>query len=178
MLRKKECLLTQDVVLTSIQRQMDAETTLCAYSRLIVIPAKTRRCFDVDSTSFERYGRQMDVETTLCAYCVLFAEQPGDRLRPAICRRIYFLSTVSRICKEKTVLGSVCFHFRKKSSHKKPPPVLAKKAALKQVANRKISAATTSLVHPSKTSVDLIRRGSHGGNVKTAITYNVFEYNI
>ena len=28
----------------------------------------TRRCFDVDSTSFERYGRQMDVETTLCAY--------------------------------------------------------------------------------------------------------------
>ena len=31
--------------------------------------ANTRRCFDVDSTSFERYGRQMDVvETTLCAY--------------------------------------------------------------------------------------------------------------
>ena len=27
--------------------------------------ANTRRCFDVDSTSFERYGRQMDVETTL-----------------------------------------------------------------------------------------------------------------
>ena len=33
-------------------------------------PANTRRCFDVDSTSFERYGRQMDVETTLCAYWV------------------------------------------------------------------------------------------------------------
>ena len=31
-------------------------------------PAITRRWFDVDSTSFERYGRQMDVETTLCAY--------------------------------------------------------------------------------------------------------------
>ena len=31
-------------------------------------PASTRRCFDVDSTSFERYGRQMDVEKTLCAY--------------------------------------------------------------------------------------------------------------
>ena len=28
----------------------------------------TRRYFDVDSTSFERYGRQMDVKTTLCAY--------------------------------------------------------------------------------------------------------------
>ena len=28
----------------------------------------SRRCFDVVSTSFERYGRQMDVETTLCAY--------------------------------------------------------------------------------------------------------------
>ena len=28
----------------------------------------TRRCFDVNLTSFERYGRQMDVETTLCAY--------------------------------------------------------------------------------------------------------------
>ena len=35
-----------------------------------VYPANTRRCFDVDSTSFERYGRQMDVETTLCACCV------------------------------------------------------------------------------------------------------------
>ena len=33
-------------------------------------PANTRRCFDVDSTSFERYGCQMDVETTLCAYWV------------------------------------------------------------------------------------------------------------
>ena len=32
------------------------------------IPAYTRRCFDVVSTSFYRYGRQMDVETTLCAY--------------------------------------------------------------------------------------------------------------
>ena len=31
-------------------------------------PANTRRCFDVNSTSFERYERQMDVETTLCAY--------------------------------------------------------------------------------------------------------------
>ena len=31
-------------------------------------PANTRRCFDVDSKSFERYGRQMDVETTLYAY--------------------------------------------------------------------------------------------------------------
>ena len=30
-----------------------------------VLTANTRRCFDVDSTSFERYGRQMDVETTL-----------------------------------------------------------------------------------------------------------------
>ena len=30
-------------------------------------PANTRRCFDVVSTLFERYGRQMDVETTLCA---------------------------------------------------------------------------------------------------------------
>lgn len=53
-----------------------------------------------------------------------------------------------------------------KSSHKKAPPVLAKKAAAKQVAaNRKISIATTSLVHPSKTSSDLIRRGSHGGTL-------------
>ena len=33
-------------------------------------PANTRRCFDVDSTSFERYGRQMDVQTTLCVYWV------------------------------------------------------------------------------------------------------------
>ena len=34
------------------------------------MPDNTRRCFDVDSTSFYRYGRQiqMDVETTLCAY--------------------------------------------------------------------------------------------------------------
>ena len=32
-----------------------------------VNPANTRRCFDVDLTSFDRYGRQMDVETTLCA---------------------------------------------------------------------------------------------------------------
>ena len=31
-------------------------------------PDNTRRCFDVVSTSFDRYGRQMDVETTLCAY--------------------------------------------------------------------------------------------------------------
>ena len=30
-------------------------------------PANTRRCFDIDLTSFERYGRQIDVET-LCAY--------------------------------------------------------------------------------------------------------------
>ena len=33
-------------------------------------PANTRRCFDVDSTLFKRYGRQMDVDTTLCAYWV------------------------------------------------------------------------------------------------------------
>ena len=31
-------------------------------------PANTRRCFDVNSTSGERYGRQLDVETTLCDY--------------------------------------------------------------------------------------------------------------
>ena len=31
-------------------------------------PPNTKRCFDVDSTSFERYRRQMDVEATLCAY--------------------------------------------------------------------------------------------------------------
>ena len=30
--------------------------------------AITGRCFDVRSTSFERYGHQMDVETMLCAY--------------------------------------------------------------------------------------------------------------
>ena len=34
-------------------------------------PANTRRCFDVDSTSFERYRRQIDVESTLCAYWVV-----------------------------------------------------------------------------------------------------------
>ena len=32
------------------------------------IPTNTRRCFDVNSTSFERYGRQIDVEATLCVY--------------------------------------------------------------------------------------------------------------
>ena len=31
-------------------------------------PANTKGCFDVDSTSFERYGCQMDAGTTLCAY--------------------------------------------------------------------------------------------------------------
>ena len=43
-------------------------------TRLNELPANTRRCFDVDSTSFERYGRQMDVETTLCAYWVAIKE--------------------------------------------------------------------------------------------------------
>ncbi|XP_066933784.1 BAR/IMD domain-containing adapter protein 2-like [Clytia hemisphaerica] len=49
-------------------------------------------------------------------------------------------------------------------SARKPPPVLAKKAAImkQNAANRKISVGSTSLVHPSKTSADLIRRGSHG----------------
>ena len=40
-------LLTQDVLLTSIQRQMDVRWT---------------------SKDYGRYGRQMDVETTFCAY--------------------------------------------------------------------------------------------------------------
>ena len=31
------------------------------------ILVNTRRCLDVVSTFFERYGRQMDVETTSCA---------------------------------------------------------------------------------------------------------------
>ena len=31
-------------------------------------PVNTRRYFNIDSTSFERYGRQMNVKTTLCAH--------------------------------------------------------------------------------------------------------------
>ena len=60
-------LLTQDVILTLIQRfyvrygrQMDVITTLGAYKTF----ASTRCYLDVDSTFFER-GRQMDVKTTL-----------------------------------------------------------------------------------------------------------------
>ena len=32
------------------------------------IPVRTQRCFDVHTTSFQRYGRCMDVKTTSCAY--------------------------------------------------------------------------------------------------------------
>ena len=29
---------------------------------------RTRRCFDIHATSFQRYGCCMDIETTSCAY--------------------------------------------------------------------------------------------------------------
>ena len=31
-------------------------------------PVRTQRCFDVHTTSFQRYGRCMNVKTTSCAY--------------------------------------------------------------------------------------------------------------
>ena len=33
-----------------------------------IIPVRTRRCFDVHTTSFYHYGCCMDVETTSCTY--------------------------------------------------------------------------------------------------------------
>lgn len=50
----------------------------------------------------------------------------------------------------------------KSNSVRKPPPVMAKKASLRKRSDRKLSVGVTQLVHPSETSVDLVRRGSLG----------------
>ena len=47
---------------------LESNKLLIRAHRLRKNPVNTRRCFDVDSTLFERYRRQMDVKTTLCAY--------------------------------------------------------------------------------------------------------------
>ena len=53
---------------------MDVDETLCDFLGLTTFHVQ-RRCFDVHSTSFERYGRQIDVEKTLCISMESFLPQ-------------------------------------------------------------------------------------------------------
>ena len=67
--RKKSCPFSLILIDNDFEGSFDIVLSFHAKESFFdYVPAYTRRCFDVDSTSFERYGRQMDVETTLCAY--------------------------------------------------------------------------------------------------------------
>ena len=66
-------------------------------------PVRTRRCFDIYATSFQRYGCCMDIETTLCAYWEL--------ITCAFPKPCVLAITGYGSCKDKKCVGMENHHF-------------------------------------------------------------------